>query len=124
MVCPMTVGRWRPVGRRRTAGNNASGALAPKRARQSTKREGRRRGRRQAAALARRGSGLMDLLPLLPQALADGLLLGGVYAIVAVGLTMTFGVLRFVNFAHGDFLAVRLDLPLLGAALLCLYAHS
>jgi len=46
----------------------------------------------------------MDLLPLLPQALADGLLLGGVYAIVAVGLTMTFGVLRIVNFAHGDFL--------------------
>jgi branched-chain amino acid transport system permease protein len=41
--------------------------------------------------LARRGGGLMDLLPLLPQALADGLLLGGVYAIVAVGLTMTFG---------------------------------
>jgi branched-subunit amino acid ABC-type transport system permease component len=28
---------------------------------------------------------------LLPQTLADGLLLGGVYAIVAVALTMTFG---------------------------------
>ena len=57
----------------------------------------------------------MDLLPLLPQALADGLLLGGVYAIVAVGLTMTFGVLRIVNFAHGDFLAVGLYLTYLGA---------
>jgi branched-chain amino acid transport system permease protein len=60
----------------------------------------------------------MDLLPLLPQALADGILLGGVYAIVAVGLTMTFGVLRIVNFAHGDFLAVGLYLTYLGAALL------
>ena len=60
----------------------------------------------------------MDLLPLLPQALADGLLLGGVYAIVAVGLTMTFGVLRIVNFAHGDFLAVGLYLTYLGATLL------
>src|SRR6266567_3552494 len=60
----------------------------------------------------------MDLLPLLPQALADGLLLGGVYAIVAVGLTMTFGVLRIVNFAHGDFLAVGLYLTYIGATLL------
>ncbi len=60
----------------------------------------------------------MDLLPLLPQALADGLLLGGVYAIVAVGLTMTFGVLRIVNFAHGDFLAIGLYLTYLGATLL------
>jgi branched-chain amino acid transport system permease protein len=76
------------------------------------------RGRRQAAALALRGGGLMDLLPLLPQALADGILLGGVYAIVAVGLTMTFGVLRIVNFAHGDFLAVGLYLTYIGAKLL------
>jgi branched-chain amino acid transport system permease protein len=59
----------------------------------------------------------MDLLPLLPQALADGILVGGVYAIVAVGLTMTFGVLRIVNFAHGDFLAVGLYLTYLGATL-------
>jgi branched-chain amino acid transport system permease protein len=77
--------------------------------------EERPRGRRNAAATAR-GDRLMDLLPLLPQALADGLLLGGVYAIVAVGLTMTFGVLRIVNFAHGDFLAIGLYLTYLGAA--------
>ena len=57
----------------------------------------------------------MDMLPLLPQALADGLLLGAVYAIVAVGLTLTFGVLRIVNFAHGDFLALGLYLTYLGA---------
>ena len=57
----------------------------------------------------------MDLLPLLPQALVDGLLLGAVYAIVAVGLTMTFGVMRIINFAHGDFLALGLYLTYLGA---------
>jgi branched-chain amino acid transport system permease protein len=57
----------------------------------------------------------MDLLPLLPQALADGVLLGAVYAIVAVGLTMTFGVMRIINFAHGDFLAVGLYLTYLAA---------
>jgi len=54
------------------------------------------------------GDGVMDLLPLSTSA-RDGLLLGGVYAIVAVGLTMTFGVLRIVNFAHGDFLASALS---------------
>ncbi len=57
----------------------------------------------------------MDLIPLLPQALADGLLLGAVYAIVAVGLTLTFGVMRIINFAHGDFLALGLYLTFLGA---------
>jgi branched-chain amino acid transport system permease protein len=61
---------------------------------------------------------LMDMLPLLPQALADGLLLGSVYAIVSLGLTLTFGVLRIVNFAHGDFLAIGLYLTYLGATLL------
>lgn len=60
----------------------------------------------------------MDLLSLIPQALADGILLGSVYAIVALGLTMTFGVLRIVNFAHGDFLALGLYLTYLGAHLL------
>jgi branched-chain amino acid transport system permease protein len=35
-------------------------------------------------------------------------MLGSVYAIVAVGLTLVFGVLRIVNFAHGDFLMVGL----------------
>lgn len=60
----------------------------------------------------------MDVLPLLPQAFTDGMLRGAVYAIVAVGLTLTFGVLRIVNFAHGDFLAVGLYVTYLGAKLL------
>jgi branched-chain amino acid transport system permease protein len=38
---------------------------------------------------------------LLQQAVVSGLLLGGVYGLVASGLTLIFGVLRIVNFAHG-----------------------
>ena len=38
---------------------------------------------------------------LLLQVVVSGLLLGGVYGLVASGLTLIFGVLRIVNFAHG-----------------------
>jgi len=38
------------------------------------------------------------------QALVSGILTGGVYALVAVGLTLVFGVMNIVNFAHGAFL--------------------
>ena len=38
---------------------------------------------------------------LFQQAVVSGLLLGGVYGLVASGLTLIFGVLRIVNFAHG-----------------------
>jgi branched-chain amino acid transport system permease protein len=36
------------------------------------------------------------------QGLISGLLFGGVYSLMAVGLTLIFGVMRVVNFAHGD----------------------
>jgi neutral amino acid transport system permease protein len=39
------------------------------------------------------------------QASLNGLTLGTVYALGAVGLTLVYGILRLVNFAHGDFLA-------------------
>jgi branched-chain amino acid transport system permease protein len=38
------------------------------------------------------------------QIVANGLLLGGLYALLAVGLTLIFGVLRVVNFAHAEFM--------------------
>jgi branched-chain amino acid transport system permease protein len=36
------------------------------------------------------------------QQLINGLSLGAIYALIALGYTMIYGVLRFVNFAHGD----------------------
>ena len=38
----------------------------------------------------------------LPQLLISAVLLGGVYSLIAVGLTLIFGVMRVVNFAHGE----------------------
>ncbi len=37
------------------------------------------------------------------QAIVNGLMMGGVYALIAVGLTLIFGVMNVVNFAHGEF---------------------
>lgn len=37
------------------------------------------------------------------QAVVSGLLLGLIYSLVAVGLTLIWGVMDIVNFAHGDF---------------------
>jgi branched-chain amino acid transport system permease protein len=39
---------------------------------------------------------------LVAQGLLSGLLFGGVYSLMAVGLSLIFGVMRVVNFAHGD----------------------
>lgn len=36
------------------------------------------------------------------QAIADGLLTGAIYALGAIGLTLTMGILRFANFAHAE----------------------
>lgn len=37
------------------------------------------------------------------QTIIDGIMIGGSYALVAVGFTLVFGVLRVMNVAHGDF---------------------
>ncbi|QSO46556.1 branched-chain amino acid ABC transporter permease [Alicyclobacillus mengziensis] len=42
--------------------------------------------------------------------LVAGCVLGGVYAIVASGLSLIFGVMRVVNFAHGQFLMIGMYL--------------
>jgi neutral amino acid transport system permease protein len=39
------------------------------------------------------------------QLVANGLVTGSVYAIAAVGVSLVYGILRLVNFAHGDFMA-------------------
>lgn len=62
----------------------------------------------------------------LVQYVATGLLVGGVYALMSIGLALIFGVMRVVNFAQGDFMMLGMYLtyffaigyqvdPLLGA---------
>lgn len=80
-------------------------------------RERRARRGRLALALAvliaigiLQGQEIADLLgkdrTVLAQAVVTGLLTGGVYALVALGLTLIFGVLDIINFAHGALLTV------------------
>ena len=44
----------------------------------------------------------MEQVTLFVQQLLNGLSLGSIYALIALGYTMVYGVLRFINFAHGD----------------------
>lgn len=44
--------------------------------------------------------------------LVQGVLLGGLYALFAAGLSLMFGVMRFINIAHGDFIVVAAYLML------------
>ena len=45
----------------------------------------------------------MDYSILLAQALLNGLVIGAMYMLMAVGFTLVFGIMRVVNFAHGEF---------------------
>jgi branched-chain amino acid transport system permease protein len=64
------------------------------------------------------------LIGIFPQVMLDGLILGFMYALIALGYTMVYGVLEFINFAHseifivGAFVGVELLLGLRTAGLL------
>jgi len=64
------------------------------------------------------------LVGIFPQVLLDGLILGFMYALIALGYTMVYGVLEFINFAHseifitGAFVGVEILLGLKSAGLL------
>jgi branched-chain amino acid transport system permease protein len=45
----------------------------------------------------------LDYSILLAQAALNGLVIGAMYMLMAVGFTLTFGIMRVVNFAHGEF---------------------
>ena len=42
----------------------------------------------------------------LAQAVINGLLIGGIYALVSIGVTLIFGVVKIVNFAQGEFVMI------------------
>jgi branched-chain amino acid transport system permease protein len=54
----------------------------------------------------------------IPQLIVSTVLLGGIYALIAVGLTLIFGVMRVVNFAHGEFLMLAMYLAFWAFSLL------
>ena len=57
----------------------------------------------------------MDLLTFVTY-LINGISLGSVYAIIALGYTMVYGIAKMLNFAHGDVIMV--------GAYICFYAVS
>ncbi|WP_422000582.1 branched-chain amino acid ABC transporter permease [Reyranella sp.] len=55
-----------------------------------------------------------DFLLSLAQAITKGLLTGMVYGLMALGLSVIFGVMRIVNFAHGEMMVVGMYLAWMG----------
>src|SRR5476651_2229333 len=54
----------------------------------------------------------------LPEQFVNGLLLGSIYALIALGYTMVYGVLKLINFAHGEVYMLGAYVALFGSYLL------
>src|ERR1700759_1897495 len=50
------------------------------------------------------------MLETVAQAVINGLLIGGIYALVSIGVTLIFGVVKIVNFAQGEFVMIGMYL--------------
>ena len=83
--------RLRPPGRRAVA-ERRSGEHLPE-------------GRRPCAAdeVLKRATPMLEIVA---QAVINGLLIGGIYALVSIGVTLIFGVVKIVNFAQGEFVMI------------------
>src|SRR5215472_18922361 len=46
------------------------------------------------------------MLTTVTQAVVNGLLIGGIYALVSIGVSLIFGVVKIVNFAQGEFVMI------------------
>jgi branched-chain amino acid transport system permease protein len=46
------------------------------------------------------------MVEIVAQAVINGLLIGGIYAVVSIGVTLIFGVVKIVNFAQGEFVMI------------------
>jgi branched-chain amino acid transport system permease protein len=60
-------------------------------------------------------------LEILLQQILNGLVLGSVYALVALGYTMVYGILQLINFAHGDVLMIG---AMVGVSVVVLLSNS
>ena len=69
-------------------------------------------------------TGILQALPMneliffINKVLIAGVVLGSIYALGAIGVTLIFGILRFAHFAHGDMMTMGAFIAFLLAALL------
>lgn len=54
----------------------------------------------------------MNTVWMIGQSILNGLTMGGIYALIAVGLTIIFGVMKVVNFAQGEYLTIGMYITL------------
>ena len=66
-----------------------------------------------------------EFLPRFTQQLVNGLTLGAIYALIAIGYTMVYGIIGMINFAHGEIYMIGAFIALIAFALLAqLGLHS
>ena len=75
----------------------------------------------------------MEFIQQILQQLINGISLGSIYALIALGYTMIYGIIKLINFAHGDiymvgaylgFYAITLGIPVLPAILISMAVTS